>query len=81
MGSKHEAGNNAEVPAATLQRPKEIGILCPGSSDKPTVCENHVGLDQIVDGQAVLATEIAMTRPPKVRPATPVVEIIPKGTA
>ena len=42
------------------------------------VGEHHLGLDQVVDRQPVLAGQVAVP-PPRVRPPTPVVAMMPPG--
>ena len=54
-----ERGDDAEVAAAAAQRPEEIGVLLLVRRDEAAVGEHDVGLEQIVDGQAELAGEMA----------------------
>ena len=55
-------------------------MLALAGGDETAIGEHDVGFEQVVDRQAVLAREIPVP-PPSVRPATPVVETMPEGTA
>ena len=74
-----ERGDDAEVAAAAAQTPEEIRVLVgagrPRSPSAVTTCARTV-----VAGQPVLAVDPAEP-PPRVRPATPVIETVPVGVA
>ena len=59
MGLEQEAGDHAEVAAAAAQRPEQVRILLRAGGDEAAVGEHHVGLEQVVDGQPVLAGQVA----------------------
>ena len=59
MQPEEERGDDAEVAAAAAQRPEEIGVLRLAGGDEAAVGQHHVGLEQVVDGQAELAGEVA----------------------
>ena len=52
---EEEAGDDAEIAAAAAQRPEQVGVLLLAGGDEAAVGQHDVGLEQIVDGQAVLA--------------------------
>lgn len=51
----------AEVPAATAERPEQIRVLGLAGVDQTSVGQHDVGAQHVVDCQAVLAGQIAMT--------------------
>ena len=59
MGLEQEAGHHAEIAAAAAQRPEEVRVLLLARGDEAAVGEHDVGLEQIVDGQAVFARQVA----------------------
>ena len=59
MGLEEERGDDAEVAAAAANRPEQIAILVGAGDDETSVGEHHIGRQQVVDGQAVLAREVA----------------------
>ncbi len=59
MQLEQKRGDDAEVAAAAAQRPEEIGVLRFTGGDETAVGQDHVGLQQIVDGQPELAREVA----------------------
>ena len=61
MGAEEEAGHDAEISAAAAQSPQQVRVLRLGSGDEAAVGQNHVRLEQAVDGEAVLAAEVAVT--------------------
>ena len=61
MGPEQEAGHHAEIAAAAAKRPEEVRVYRLARSDKPTVGQHDVGLDQTIDGEPVLAAQIAVT--------------------
>jgi hypothetical protein len=61
MGSEQEAGHDAEVSAPAPQSPQQVRILGFGSRDHAAIGENHVCLEQAVDGETVLAAEVAVS--------------------
>ena len=58
MRLEQEARHHAEVAAAATQRPEEIGVLILAGGDKAAVGEDHIGFEQVVDREPVLAREI-----------------------
>ena len=56
---EQEARHHAEIAAAAAQRPEQIGILRLARRDEAAVGQHDVGLEQVVDGEAVLARQIA----------------------
>ena len=61
MGAEEEAGHDAEISAAAAQSPQEVRVLRLGSCDETAVGQNHVRLEQAVDGEPVLAREVTVT--------------------
>ena len=55
-----ETGDDAKISTAAAQSPEEIGVVRLVRGNKCAVRQNHIGLDQIVDGKPVLAAEIAV---------------------
>ena len=72
--------DHAEVAAAAAERPEEIGMLAFAGGDEGAIGQDDVGFEQVVDRESVIAREYPVP-PPRVRPATPVVETMPNGTA
>jgi hypothetical protein len=58
MGLEQEAGDNAEVPASAANRPEQIGMLTPACGDESSIGEHDIGLEQVINRQAVLAGQI-----------------------
>ena len=54
-----ERGDHAEVPAASPQRPEQVGMLVLGHPQHFALCRDDVGGEQVVDREAVLAHEPA----------------------
>lgn len=59
MKLEFERGGDAEIAAAAANGPEEVGVFVAIGSDKAAVGENHVHGEQVVNGEAVAATEIA----------------------
>jgi hypothetical protein len=59
-----EPGRDPKVPAATAERPKEIGVVLGVHPQDAAVGRDQVGRDQVVDRQAVLAGEVPDADPP-----------------
>ena len=55
MRAEQEARHHAEIAAAAAQRPEQIRVLSLARRDEAAVGQHHVGLEQIVDRQPVLA--------------------------
>ena len=55
MQPERERGDHAEVAAAAAHRPEQVGVLLGAGRDEAAVGQHHVGRQQVVDGQAVLA--------------------------
>ena len=60
MQAEGERGDHAEVSAATAQRPEQVGVLRFGRRHHAPVGQHDLGLQQVVDGQAVLAGQVAV---------------------
>ena len=60
VGAEQEAGDDAEITTAAAQTPEQIRILVFGRGDEAAVGQHHVGLQQIVRGEPILAAEIAV---------------------
>src|SRR5947199_9579215 len=60
MKLKLEVRDHAEIAAAAAQRPQEVGIHLLGGGNECAIRQNNIRLDQVVDGQAVLARQVAM---------------------
>jgi hypothetical protein len=59
IATKEERSHDAEVPATAAHGPEEIRVLRSAGRDQATVREDDVHAEEVVDGQAVLAAEIA----------------------
>ena len=59
MGTEHETGDNTEITAAAAQAPEKILVLRRIGSHEAAVREHHIGLDQIVNRQAIFAGQVA----------------------
>ena len=60
MGAEQEAGDDAEISPAAAQRPQEVTVLAFAGGREAAVGQHHVGLDEIVAGQAILTREVAV---------------------
>ena len=60
MQLEQEARDDAEVAAAAAQRPQQVGVLLLAGGDEAAIGKHDIGLEQIVDGQAVFARQVAM---------------------
>jgi hypothetical protein len=58
---QHEAerADDAEVPAATSERPEQVGVIVGGCSDDVALGGDDLGFHEVVDGETVLAHEPA----------------------
>jgi len=59
MQRELERGDDAEVAAAASQRPEQVGVLVGGRPDDADLGGDHLGGEQVVDGEPVLAREEA----------------------
>src|SRR5262249_23287277 len=59
MQPKCKRGYDTEIAATTAKRPEQIGIFTGIGLYKFTVCQYHVGREQIIDGQSAFAREMA----------------------
>src|SRR6516164_1285879 len=75
-----KGGHHAEIASATSQGPEQVLVLLIAGAHQLGVGSDNIGRDEIVDGQPELARGPAEP-PPSVRPATPVVELMPSGVA
>jgi hypothetical protein len=75
-----ERRHDAEVRAGAAHAPEELRLLLRARADDVAVCCDELDLEQVVDRQAVLAHEPADAGAER-RPATPVCETVPAGTA
>ena len=58
VGLEEEAGDDAEVAAAAAQAPEQVGMVGRAGRHQSTVGEDDVGLEEVVDGQAVLTRQV-----------------------
>ena len=56
---KLETGDDTEVAAAAAQGPKQIFVLVVARNDLPAISKNHIGRQQVVDGQPDAAGQVA----------------------
>ena len=59
MQSEPERGDNAEVAAAASQRPEQIGVFVGGRQEDAALGGDHLGGEEVVDDEPVLAHEEA----------------------
>src|ERR1700738_5581095 len=59
MSLEQEARDDAEIAAAAAQAPVEVSVLRLAGGDNATVGEHDLRLQQIVDGEAMLAGEVS----------------------
>ena len=59
MAAEREGGDHTEVAAATAQRPEQITVRLFAGGDETAVGQHHIGGDQIVDGEAETARQVA----------------------
>src|SRR5262249_18490794 len=59
MSAEHETGDDAEITAAAAQAPEEILVLCRIGRHEAPVREHHIGLEQVVDRQAILTRQVS----------------------
>ncbi len=59
MHPEQERGDDAEVAAAAANRPEQIGVLLGIGGHEPAVGQHDVDLEDVVDGQAAAAGEMA----------------------
>ena len=64
-----EACHDAEVAAASPQRPQKVGVLAFACGHEAAVGQDHVGLDEIVDRESILPGEVAVAAGERVWPA------------
>ncbi len=60
MRLEKETGDDTKISSAAAQSPQEIGAVRLVRDNKCAVRQNHIGLDQIIDGESVLAAKIAV---------------------
>ena len=60
MELEYKRGDDAEIATPAAQRPEQVGVVVLAGDDEAAVGQHDVGLDQIVDGQAVFAGEITV---------------------
>jgi hypothetical protein len=58
MRAKQEARHHTEISAAAAQRPEQIRVLALARRDEAAVSEHHVRFQQVVDREAVHATQV-----------------------
>ncbi len=56
-----ETGGHAKVPAAAAERPEQVGVVTGVHMQEPAVCGDDFGGQQAVDGETVLADQVAHT--------------------
>ena len=81
MRLEQKRSDDAEVSAAAANRPEQVAVLARAGDHEASIGQYHIGREQIVDRQAVIAASGSPVPPPSVSPPTPVVEMIPDGTA
>ena len=59
MRLEQEARDHAKVAASSAHGPEEIGVLALAGRDKTAIGQDHIGLEQVVDREAILAREVA----------------------
>ena len=59
VAAEGERGDDAEVPAAAAQRPEQVGVRAGAGRHERAVGEDHVGGQQVVDGEAEAAGQVA----------------------
>ncbi len=59
VAAEREGGDDAEVPAAAAQRPEQVGVVVFAGGDERAVGQHHVGGQEVVDGQAEPAGQVA----------------------
>ena len=59
MELKLEAGDDTEIAAAAAQSPEQILVLVIARGDLPAIGEHNIGRQQVVDGQAHAAGQVA----------------------
>ena len=80
MRLEQEARHHAKVATSPAQGPEEFGVLAFAGRDKTAVGQHNVRFEQVVDREAIFASEVARA-PAEGEASTPVVETMPKGTA
>ncbi len=59
MQREPERADDAEVPAAAPQRPEQVGVIVGRCPNDVALGGDHLGLDEVVDGEPVFAHEPA----------------------
>ena len=59
MSLEQKAGDDPEISTAAAQAPEEIGVLRLAGSHDLAAGEHDIGLDEVIDGEAVLARQIS----------------------
>ena len=77
---ERELRDDAEVATAAADRPEEVRVLVGARGHLRAVGEHHLRREQVVDREPVPPRR-GPCPPPSVSPATPVLEMIPVGTA
>src|SRR5579883_1993371 len=54
-----ECGGHAEIPAAAMQAPEEVGVLAGAGRAQPPICGHDVHRKQVIAGQPEAAHEVA----------------------
>ena len=75
-----ERGHHAEVAASAPQGPEQVGVLVRARAQVAPVGGDELAGDEVVDRHAVCAALVGYP-PESVRPAMPVSETTPPGTA
>ena len=63
MGLIEKRRHNAEVPAASANRPKQVAVLVRARHDERAIGKHNVGGQQAIDGQAVPSREVSDAAP------------------
>ena len=70
-----------KLPPPPRKRPEQVGVLRFGRGDEAAVGQHHVRFEQIVDGEPVLAAEIAVAAAQASAPRRRSSRRSPNGTA
>src|ERR1700753_786306 len=59
MCLEQKRSDHPEVSATSANSPEEVSILVRAGSDKPSVRQDNIGCQKVIDGQAVLSCEVS----------------------
>ena len=58
MSLEQKAGDDPEIPTTAAQAPEQIGVLRLAGSHDLAAGEHDIGLDEVIDGEAMLARQV-----------------------